>query len=197
MLWRLWNWVPVLFGLKMAGISEVAAAQNVAAGERIASIATPELTGSRETNAIKSKNRRTASGTIVTRLMTSSDMMPMLVESFIFADDAVVAHSIIKTAPAITRKPFVARPVSVSPQRPAARLAAAKAARGPQVRYRPGQVKQSNRPAARAKLKASGKAVAKRVAWMAPRTTAVPAGSNVLPFPAPKKSIPTALRSAA
>lgn len=199
MLLGVLNSVMVLFGLKMAGISAVASPQDVAAGKTTASV---EHMDRASTSEIEEKNniaRRSASGTAVTRLTLSSSLAPVLSDSFIFSDNTAFVKPApsSQSVPEIAPRSFVARPVSAMPQRPVARVAGAKKARTKSVRYQPGQVRQANRPKARAQLRVEGKTVNKRVVWMASRTPAASTCSNIVQFPAPKKTIPTALRIAA
>lgn len=181
MLSRLLNWVPVLFGLKFAGVTSVATVHEVVSGETNAPMATSELADKKKTFD-QDKNDRVASGSAVTRLMATTSIQPALPESFVFAD--IVADD---AADEPAQAKFVARPIAVAAPRPAARVAAAKAARESTVKRHPSQVKQDNRPAARAKLRPEGKAVTKRVVWIAGRQSVKPAGANVIAFPTPSQ----------
>lgn len=201
MLLRLLNWVPVLFGLKFAGVASVATVSDVVAGEPSPQMTTSEVTD-REKASEKSAANRVTSGTAVTRLMTSSAVVPAtadtshLTESFVFAD-TVANEADVDIAPDTPRKTFVARPISSKAPRPTDRLKAVRAARIGAVVKHSGQVKQSNRPKTRAELNVQGKKATKRIAWIAKRSAAASTAQNVIPFPVPTPSAGGALSRAA
>lgn len=197
MLSRLLNWVPVLFGLNVAGVASVATVPEVVASDKKAPVATSDVTG------VQSKLKdetpgRVASGSAVTRLMATSSVAPILSESFVFSDHISDASDIKSdTTQALKRQRFVARPIAVAPPRPTGRITDAKAVRKETVRRQPGQTKQTNRPVARAKHSVEGKKVVKRVVWISGRSGPQVATSKVIPFPKSKKSAAPVTRRAA
>ncbi len=194
MLLRLFNWVPVLFGLNIAGVASVATVPDVLTGEPNGAVKTSESADAHSKPKDETPGR-TSSGSAVTRLMASTSVAPILTESFVFAEGSVeTSAAVVKTSPA---KQFVVRPVAVSAPRPTARLKAAKSAGKETVHRQPGQVKQNNRPAARANLKVEGRKVAKRVVWIAGRNAAPLAASNVIAFPKPLNRSASSTRRAA
>lgn len=226
MISRLLNWIPVLFGLKFAGVASVATVQDVVAGEVKTPITTSKTADVSHSSENRHRSERIASGSAVTRLMATTSIAPVLSDSFVFADlseDATDAeeaadtrddtNSITKTiaeadasaeqaAPAEPQSRFVARPIAVAPPRPKARIAEAKAAKAARmgketIKRQPGQIKQQNRPTARAKLKVEGKKVAKRVVWIAGRASVTETNDNVIAFPAPARDIRLDVRHAA
>lgn len=190
---RLFNGILVLLGLELAGVTSVGA-------DTVRNDPPPVATASEFATAQKSsskkKNGRIASGTRETCLHRVENPA-LLADTFSFADD-VVAETI---EPAGTI--FVMRPLPSLTQRPVARLEAVKARSvtrkktGGAARQMPGQVKQANRPASRAALRADGKKSAKRIVWMQPRLETVASTHNVIAFPTPAVAGTAALKRAA
>ena len=151
MLFKLFRWVPVVLGLKVAGMAPVTQMPEIAESERPA--------------WITAENDRVSTGVLETSLKSST------------SDIADIE------APSVRVTGFVMRPLPAHVQRPTSRLKTGTSKGAQTARFQPGQIRQSNRPTSRAKLKREGKKVAKRVVTLQQRRRASRAIQNVTHVP--------------
>ncbi|MEL6289304.1 MAG: hypothetical protein AAFQ35_11055 [Pseudomonadota bacterium] len=186
---RLWKWVPVIFGLKIAGVSPAAASAE-------APQAPPAAQTSRLSSGLAASTEGTkprAAGAVAdaehAKIAEGSATQPSLTESFVFAKEAETSVPTAATAPRSIEasipsdagsasdiaqpRPvaFVPRPIALQAPRPLARLEQAAALHGaaPTLVRSPDQVRQVNRPSSRVAQTKDGKRQTRRVVWIADR----------------------------